>query len=386
MSTHIAIVGGGVGGTVVANRLMHLLHGDSRHDVAVTIFDERGLHTYQPGWLYIPLTQHDPAALARPERHLLHHHVALQTGDAGKVTRIDAAHTTITTADGATAPYDFLVIATGARNAPEDITGFAEGADHFYSELAALHLREKLATFTGGRIIIGVASIPYRCPPAPLEFTFMLEDALRQRGLRNNTELHYIFPINRVFPIASVDAFARPLLDERGVQVHTFFNVDTIDPATHTVASLEGETLPYDLLVLAPPHRGAQLISDSGLGDQEGWVPTDRFTLRLRDQPEANLFTVGDATDLPVSKSGAAAHFEGFVIAEQIAAELQHRAPRRQYDGRVACFLETGHGQASFLWFNYDHPPRPPHPSRLWHLEKAALNRFYWQAIPPALV
>jgi sulfide:quinone oxidoreductase len=388
VNVRIAIVGGGVGGTLIANRLRHLLHGDSRRETQITVFDAAGTHTYQPGWLYVPFEQQDPRKLLRPERQLLQHNIALLSGEAGRVQRIIPADKQLLTADGQMHPYDYLVLATGSRNAPEDVPGFAAagGADHFYSEEASVRLGEKLARFSGGRIVTGVASVPYRCPPAPLEFTFLLEAALRERGLREQTELHYVFPINRPFPIETVSEFVAPLLDQRGVQVHTFFNVDSIDPERKVVSSLEGEDLEYDLLVLAPPHRGQQLITDSGLGDRDGWIPTDRNTLHVKGYEDANLFAVGDATDLPVSKSGSAAHYEGHIVAETIAAELQHRPVQQQYHGRVACFLETGHSQATFLWFDYEHPPKPPKPRRLWHLEKAALNTFYWQLIPPARV
>lgn len=365
---------------------INLLHGDARNSTSITVFDAKGIHTYQPGWLYVPFGEQDPHKLQRSERRLLQRDIALLSGDAGNVVRIDPAAKQLQTADGQTHAYDYLVLATGSRNAPEEVSGFAEGADHFYSEKASLALEKKLANFTGGRIVTGVASVPYRCPPAPLEFTFMLEASLRDRGLRGSTEIHYVFPINRPFPIQSVSDFVAPLLEERGVQVHTFFNTETIDPEHKIVSSLEGEDLPYDLLVLAPPHKGQQVIIDSGLGDRDGWIPTDHNTLRVKGYEDANLFAVGDATDLPVSKSGSAAHYEGHVVAETIAAEVQHRPIRELYHGRVACFLETGHGQATFLWFDYEHPPKPPKPRRLWHLEKAALNTFYWQLIPPGRV
>ncbi|HKW22712.1 MAG TPA: FAD/NAD(P)-binding oxidoreductase [Ktedonobacterales bacterium] len=386
MQVQVAIVGGGVGGTLIANRLRRLLHGDARHEIDITVYDAEGTHTYQPGWLYVPFARQDPRKLVRPERRLLHEGITLLSGDAGRVQRIVPGEKQLLTADGQAHTYDYLVLATGSRNAPEDVPGFAEDADHFYSEAASLRLAEKLAHFSGGRIITGVASVPYRCPPAPLEFTFMLEAALRDWGVREQTEIHYVFPINRPFPIESVSDFVAPLLDQRGVQVHTFFNVESIDPERKVVSSLEGEELSYDLLVLAPPHRGQQVIVDSGLGDRDGWVATDRNTLRVKGFEDANLFAVGDATDLPVSKSGSAAHYEGHIVAETIAAELQRRPIQHQYHGRVACFLETGHGQATFLWFDYEHPPKPPKPRRLWHLEKVALNTFYWQLIPPARV
>ena len=386
MQVQVAIVGGGVGGTLIANRLRRLLHGDARHEIDITVYDAEGTHTYQPGWLYVPFARQDPRKLVRPERRLLHEGITLLSGDAGRVQRIVPGEKQLLTADGQAHTYDYLVLATGSRNAPEDVPGFAEDADHFYSEAASLRLAEKLAHFSGGRIITGVASVPYRCPPAPLEFTFMLEAALRDWGVREHTEIHYVFPINRPFPIESVSDFVAPLLEQRGVQVHTFFNVESIDPERKVVSSLEGEELSYDLLVLAPPHRGQQVIVDSGLGDRDGWVATDRNTLRVKGFEDANLFAVGDATDLPVSKSGSAAHYEGHIVAETIAAELQRRPIQHQYHGRVACFLETGHGQATFLWFDYEHPPKPPKPRRLWHLEKVALNTFYWQLIPPARV
>ena len=386
MRVKVAILGGGVGGTLIANRLRNLLHGDARHETDITVFDAHGIHTYQPGWLYVPFDQQDPQKLLRPEERLLQHGITLLTGEAGRVQRIVPEEKRLITADGQSFSYDYLVLATGSRNVPEEVPGFAEGADHFYSEEASIALGEKLANFTGGRIVTGVASVPYRCPPAPLEFTFMLEASLRDRGLRDQTEIHYVFPIGRPFPIQSVSDFVAPLLAQRGVEVHTFFNTESIDPAKQIVTSLEGEELPYDLLVLAPPHKGQQVIIDSGLGDRDGWIPTDRNTLRVKGHEDANLFAVGDATDLPVSKSGSAAHYQGHVVAETIAAELQHRPIRQQYHGRVACFLETGHGQATFLWFDYDHPPQPPKPRRMWHLEKAALNTFYWQLIPPGRV
>jgi sulfide:quinone oxidoreductase len=386
MRVQVAIVGGGVGGTLIANRLRHLLHGDARHETNITVYDAHGIHTYQPGWLYVPFARQDPEKLLRPEARLLQQGITLLSGHAGNVQRILPAEKRLLTADGELHGFDYLVLATGSRNAPEDVPGFAEGADHFYSEEASRRLQEKLAHFAGGRIITGVASVPYRCPPAPLEFTFMLEADLRERGLREQTELHYVFPINRPFPIQPVSDFVAPLLEERGITVHTFFNVEAIDPARRIVSSMEGEELPYDLLVLAPPHKGQDVIAASGLGDRDGWIPTDRATLRVKGYEEANIFAVGDATDLPVSKSGSAAHYQGHVVAETIAADVQHRPLQHQYHGRVACFLETGHGQATFLWFDYEHPPKPPKPRRLWHLEKAALNTFYWQLIPPARI
>jgi sulfide:quinone oxidoreductase len=280
--------------------------------------------------------------------------------------------------------YDYLVIATGSRIVPELIPHFAEEAHHFYTAEAALRLRRALDGFRGGRVVVGIAGMPYKCPPAPLEVTFLIEDELRHRGLRDRTEIHFCSPIGRAFTIETVSEMATPILAEKGIELHTFFNVEAIDPERKVVTSLEGEELPYDLLVLVPPHRGAQFLIDSGLAPAPGgWVPTDRHTLQVGGRP--NVYALGDATDLPLSKAGSTAHFEAPVVAERIAASIEGRPVDPQagrYEGRVVCFFEIGDGKGTLLQFDYEHPPRPPKPGRIWHLGKIVFNKAYWQTVP----
>lgn len=380
MKHRIVVLGGGVGGTLLANLLAKKL---KRAEAEITVVDASGAHVYQPGWLYVPFGETSAASLVKPERGLLRSAVRLVTETA---TTIDPAGQTVSLGDGAVLPYDTLVLATGARLAPEAVPGFCEGAHHFYTEAAALALQQALAEFQGGKLVIGVADIPYKCPPAPLEFAFKVEDELTKRGLRDKTEITYLSPINRAFTIESVSTFVTPMLEERGIALETFFNTESIDPERKIVTSLEGAEMPYDLLVLIPPHRGADVVTNSGLGDEQGWVATDRHTMQVHDQPD--IFALGDATDIPVSKSGSAAHFEAKALADRIVARVRQQpldeAPR--YDGRVLCFLETGHGQASQLVFDFDHPPAPPMPNHFYHYEKMIFNRVYWYIVPRGLV
>jgi sulfide:quinone oxidoreductase len=374
----ILVLGGGVGGTLVANVLARKL---GRREAHMTVIDRTGRHVYQPGWLYVPFGGPPPKHWERPERGLLSRKVDLVVGDA---ERIDREAQVVKMVDGTSYPYDDLVIATGARLAPEAIPGYAEAAHHFYSPEAAVRLREALETFQGGKVLIGVADIPYKCPPAPLEFTFLLDEFLRKRGLRERTEITYLSPINRVFTIESVSTFVTPLLEERGIQHEEFFNTESIDPDRKTVMSMEGTELDYDLLVLVPPHRGVPLVVESGLGDAQGWIATDKQTLQAKADPR--IYAIGDGTDVPVSKSGSAAHFEAKVVADRLTAEITGSPNGYVYDGRVMCFLETGYGQASQLSFDYEHPPRPPSPNHLYHYEKALFNHAYWYLVPPGRV
>jgi sulfide:quinone oxidoreductase len=284
--------------------------------------------------------------------------------------------------------YDYLVLATGARITPDEVAHYATEAHHFYNATAALKLRHALNEFAGGKIVVAIAGMPYKCPPAPLEVSLLIEAEMRQRGIRTQTEIHFCSPIGRAFTIEPVSDMVTPILAEKGIELHTFFNVEAIDPGRKVVQSLEGEELAYDLLILVPPHHGAQFLIDSGLAPAPGgWLPTDRHTLQVGGRP--NVFALGDATDLPLSKAGSTAHFEAPVVAERIAASVNGRGARvkeGRYEGKVICFFEIGDGKGTLLRFDYDHPPVPPAPNRVWHLGKLVFNKAYWHTVPQGRV
>jgi sulfide:quinone oxidoreductase len=378
----ILVLGGGVGGTLVANLISRKIRArlDSG-DAQVTVVDQTGQHVYQPGFMYIAMGDQDPHSLRKPERRLLDDGVGLVVGEA---RHIDEERRQVELEDGSRLDYEELVLATGSRILPESIENFEDEAHHFYSEAAALRLRKALDAFTGGRIVVGIASMPYKCPPAPLEVAFLIEAELRERGLRERSELHYCSPIGRAFTIESVSQMVAPELERKGIELHTFFNVEAIDADRKVVLSLEGEELGYDLLVLVPPHKGAQVLIDSDLAPAPGgWLPTDPQTLNVKGRER--IWALGDATDLPLSKAGSTAHFEAPVIAERIAARVLGRTPHPRdsvYTGKVMCFFEVGDGKGTLLRFDYDHPPTPPTPSRVWHLGKVLFNKTYFRIVP----
>jgi sulfide:quinone oxidoreductase len=373
MPARVVVLGGGVGGTLVAN----LLDKELGKDAHVTVVDPTGMHDYQPGYLYVALGQAKGHWLTRDERTLLRSGVDLAVEQAVKIRPDDGA---VDLERGGSLEWDYLVIATGARLVPDQVPGLTEGSHEFYSLAGAERLAQELQRFEGGRIKVGIAGIPYKCPPAPVEFTFMVDGYLRERGLRERSEVELLSPLNRAFTIESASKLIQPIMEKRGIGLTTFFNVETVDPAAHVVDSLEGEKQEYDLLVLVPPHRGAKVVEDSGLGDAGGWLPTDRATLNV--EGHERIFALGDATNLPISKSGSTAHFEAPVIASRVASLVKGTAPKENYGGRVMCFLETGDGKATSLRFDYEHPPLPPQPNRAWHVAKWLFNRMYWETVP----
>jgi sulfide:quinone oxidoreductase len=376
---HVVVLGGGTAGTLTTNLLVRRLRPE---EARVTLVDGSGLHAYQPGFIQLALGGIGAARLLRDVRRVLHRRAHLIIDRA---VRIDPVARTLHLAQRGTLAYDRLVIATGSHLDRTSLPGLTEGAHDFYSLRGAERLREALREFSGGDLAIGIAGMPYSCPPAPLSFAFLLEQHLRRRGMRAATRLHFLSPLERTLAIPQAAAMVAPLLTERGVAVHSFVNVESIDPDRRRIHSLEGETFDYDLAVMVPPHRGAPVIADSGLGDSSGWVPTDPESLRVRGFD--GLFAIGDATDLPISKAGSTAHFEAPVIAEQIVARIRGRAPdpvRSRYDGKVMCFLDVGRGRAAMLAFDYDRPIRPLRPSRRWYVARRLFDRAYWSVVPRA--
>jgi sulfide:quinone oxidoreductase len=392
----VVVLGGGVGGTLTANLVARKLKKlIAAGEAKVTVVDATGAHAYQPGYMYIAMGNERPEKLVKPERSLLDGNVELVVDT---VTRIDTSERTVTLGSGTAMGYEQLVIATGSRILPEEMPGFESEAHHFYSAEAAAKLRKALDAFTGGKLVIGIAGIPYKCPPAPLEVAFLVESELRDRGLRDKTEITFLSPINRAFTIESVSDMATPIFEEKGIRLELLAGVGEIDAERKVVITDAFEEHPYDLLICVPPHRGAQVVIDSGLAPKSGWLPTDRHTLQVKtvakpapgqadeDIPRyPDVYALGDATDLPLSKAGSTAHFEAPVVAERVAAAVEGREPEGKeasYTGKVMCFFEVGDGKGTLLQFDYDHPPKPPKPGKMWHLGKIMFNKTYWHTVP----
>jgi len=220
-----------------------------------------------------------------------------------------------------------------------------------------------------------VIGTPHMCPAAPLEFVFMADDWLRERGLREDVDITYTYPIQRVHGNPHIAEWAEPIMDERGIDVETFFNADAIDPEAGTVTSMEGTEIDYDVLAAIPPHRGVDVVEEAGLGDR-GWVDVNKHTLEA-DEAE-DVYALGDAATTGVPKAGSVAHYQAGVVAQRLESEIRGRPATETYDGKTLCFIETGMDSASYVEFDYENPPSPAPPSEKLHWSKLAYNESYW--------
>jgi len=374
MTEHVVIVGGGTGGSVLANDLADRLEPElDAGDVRITLINDDADHVYKPVWLYVPFGQREPDDGRRPLEDLVDDRVDIRID---RVTEIDTDAERLESMEGDdTIEYDHLVLATGSTLVPEEIPGLADGGHDYYSESGAVDLRDELLSLTEGRLVLSVVGTPHMCPAAPLEFVFMADDWLRERGLREDVEITYTYPIQRVHGNPHIAEWARPIMEERDIDVETFFNAESVDPEAETITSMEGTELDYDLLVTIPPHGGVDLIEEAGLGD-DGWVDVDKHTLEA--EAAENVYALGDTADTGVPNAGSVAHYQAGVVGQRLASEIRGRPATATYDGKTLCFIETGMDAASFVEFDYETPPAPAPPSEKLHWSKLAYNEAYW--------
>jgi sulfide:quinone oxidoreductase len=373
MTHEILVVGGGTGGTVLANRLAEKLAPElDAGEARVTLLTDDPDHVYKPTFLYVPFGEKTVDDARRPLADIVDDRIDIQID---RVTAIDTDRQTVDTAEGAMVGYDQLVLAMGAQLAPEKVPGLAEGGHHFYGPEGAPALRDELADFESGHLVLSVVGVPHMCPAAPVEFVLMVDDWLRQRGRREDVELTYTYPIQRAHGIQSIADWATDEFEERDIELETFFNVEALDPETETVETMEGTEMDYDLFVAIPPHAGTDLVAEAGLGE-DGWVAVDRHTLEA--EHAENVYAIGDIADVPTSKAGSVAHYEAGTVAKRITSRVRDEVPTAAYQGKTVCFLEAGLDEATFVEFGYGDEPVVREPSQALHWSKLAYNEAYW--------
>jgi sulfide:quinone oxidoreductase len=374
----IVIVGGGTGGTLAANLLAkHLRKQIKNEETKVFLVSGSKYHSFQPGLLEIAFEGKNPRKLIREERSLVNRDVSYIEE---KVDKIDLHAQEVLLETGRKLPYDHLIIATGSVPYPEAIPGLASGSLNFHTgPEQSLKIWNAIQQIEKGQVVVGIAGLPHKCPPSPNEAVFLLDDYLRKHGKRDSVNITFLTPYPRPYPAEPMSKVVEPRFKKRGIKVVTFFNVESVDPAKKELYSLEGETYTYDLLVMVPPHRGADVIIKSGIGDRDGWIPTDKHTMKITGHE--NAYAIGDATNIPVSKTGVTAHLEAIVAANNIVSSVLNLGELHNYSGRINCPFEMGAGKASFVVGSYEDPVHQIQPSRIRHLMKRGFERFYWRTL-----
>ncbi len=389
----LLILGAGTAGTMVANRLRRHLDDAAWR---ITVVDRDDEHVYQPGLLEVVFGHATPDDLVRPRGEQLATGVTVITGD---IDRVDTDAREVHLVDGTRLRYDQLVIATGTSPRPDQTPGmlgdlWRDSVHEFYTLDGAVALRDALAGFRHGRLVMHVAEMPIKCPVAPLEFSLLAEAMLRAHGHRDDVEIVYVTPMSGAFTRPIAAERLGHLLAEREIEVVSDFVVERIDDESPAVVSYDERRVPFDLLVTVPVNMGADYVARSGLGDDLQHVPVDAQTFLARGHD--NVFAIGDACDIPTSKAGSVAHFSADVFVPNFLEHIAGRPMTHTFDGHANCFIESGDGKALLIDFNYEVEPLPgrfPLPfvgpmtlldeSRANHLGKQAFPWIYWHLLLP---
>ncbi|GAA3809274.1 type III sulfide quinone reductase, selenoprotein subtype [Nocardioides panacisoli] len=389
----LVILGAGTAGTMVANKLRKKL---SERHWAITIVDRDDEHHYQPGYLFVPFGDYTREDIVRSRRHVLHHGINLVYGE---IDVVDPERKLVRLDGGLTLDYDYLVIATGTSPRPDETPGMLGDEWHrsifdFYSLEGAEALATALERFDHGRLVVQICEMPIKCPVAPLEFTFLADAYLRQRGVRDRVEMLYVTPLDGAFTKPVASEHLGGMLDERKVDVVTDFMIERVDQERKVLVSYDEREVPYDVLVTIPVNMGADYLARSGLGDELNYVPVDKHT--LLSTAYDTIFAIGDASNAPASKAGSVAHFEVEIFIDNFLQHVAGEPMTGSFDGHANCFVESGDGKALLIDFNYDTEPLPgkyPLPvvgpmslleeTRANHLGKLAFRQIYWNVLLP---
>jgi sulfide:quinone oxidoreductase len=344
VSKHVLILGGGFGGLELATRLSETI----ADEVRVTLIDRNDSFFFGFSKLEVMLGRQSA------EEVRLHYSDFNKEGVEVRretVTGVHPAARRVTT-DAGSYDADFVVVALGADYDFTATPGFEQGGHEYYSLAGAERLRDALADFKGGKVLVSVLGQPFKCPPAPFEGSFLLHEHFTQQGIRDSVEMATTFPMAGPVPVTGeVAQMFRDGLAACNVRELPQQLVVGIDPASRTAQLASGETLPYDLFVGIPIHRAPAALGDSTLLD-DNWVPVDQSNLRTRFP---GVYALGDvctgARNIP--KAGIFAEAAARVVADDIAATIAGAEPPGPYEGSGVCYAEFGGGLVSKVEVNF---------------------------------
>lgn len=384
----LVILGAGTAGTMMLNKLSNVLDKNQWH---ITIVDQYETHYYQPGFLFIPFGIYSRKDVIKPKRDFFPPNTDVVMSE---IERIDPANNRVLLKNNQVLTYDYLIVATGAKIAPEQTEGLNDGLWHkkifdFYTIEGAVALADFFKHWEGGKLVLNVTEMPIKCPVAPLEFVFLADWYFTEKGMRDRVDLHFVTPLPGAFTKPRASSILGDFLDKKNITLTSEFAIGRVDNEEQKIISWDENEIPFDVLVTIPTNMGDDAIARSGLGDELNFIPTHKETLMAEGFD--NIFVIGDATNLSSSKAGSVAHFQADILFENFLEVVEGRKPTAKFDGHANCFIESGFGKGILIDFNYDTEPLPgkfPLPgvgpfslleeTKMNHYGKVMFRWMYW--------
>lgn len=366
VTTSVLVLGAGFGGLELAARLSEEL-GD---EAGVTLIDRSDAFVFGFSKLDVLFGRQGPDAVRLPYADIASPGVRFEQA---AITAIDPEARRVET-DAGTFEADVVVVALGADLDPDATPGLTEAGNEFYSVPGAEAARETLSRFDGGTAIVGICGAPYKCPPAPSEAALLLDEHLRERGIRERSRIALASPFGT--PVPPSPATSETILGrftERGIDFVADRKVGALDPATYEAVLDDGTRLPYDLFLGVPVHRAPAVVEPM---TEEGWIPVDQATLAT---PFPGVYAVGDVTSVGTPKAGTFSEGAARVVADQLVARIRGEAEPPGFDGTGACWMEFGDHEVGRIDVDFFTTPGSPigtlvGPSTALAVEKAAFG------------
>jgi sulfide:quinone oxidoreductase len=387
----LLILGAGTGGTIMANKMRKALERD---EWDITIVDQHKTHYYQPGFLFIPFGMYNKRDVVKAKSNFIPAGVNLIYS---KIEKVVGEENHVLLEDGTVLKYDYLIIATGTRTAPEETPGMKDVLWHkeifdFYTVEGASALADYFKTWKGGDLVINITELPFKCPVAPLEFCFLADAFFTERGMRNDVNITLVTPMSGAFTKPVASQMLGNLMEDKNINIIPDFYLEKIDNENKKLVSYDEREVSFDCLVTIPTNVGDDMVERSGLGDDLNFIPTDKHT--LQSNKFKNVFVLGDASNIPTSKAGSVVHFAADVLFENLQCAIEGRPFTESFDGHSNCYIETGHGKGALIDFNYDTEPLPGHfplpgigpfgllkETRANHYGKLLFRWIYWHIL-----
>ncbi len=387
----LLIIGGGTAGTMMANKLRKTLN---KEEWKITIVDKHKTHYYQPGFLFIPFGIYNQDDVIKPKSDFFPPGVdVIYSG----VEKINPGNNQVALDNGKVLPYDYLIVATGTQIRPEETPGMKDKLWYkeifdFYTIDGAVALQKFFKSWEGGKLVMAITEMPFKCPVAPIEFVCLADHFFTQKGIRDKVEISLVTPLSGAFTKPIATKMLSELLKEKNINIIPDFYIEHIDNESKKLVSYDEKEIPFDVLSIVPVNMGDEMIDRSGMGDDLNYIPTDKHTLQSKKYD--NIFVLGDASDIPTSKAGSVAHFAGEVLYENILNAIEGRPMTATFDGHANCYIETGFGKGALIDFNYDTEPLPgtfPLPgigpfgllknTKINHYGKIMFRWIYWHML-----
>ena len=374
----ILILGGGMGGLVIANELRKKLNRENK----IILIDKNEKHIYAPSFLWLMLGRRNVEKIQKPLELLKRKGIIFVNEE---ITKIEPKKKIVKTTKNKF-HYDYLIISLGAELAPEKVKGLSNGGYNLYQLDGVERLREDLKEFKGGKVAVVISSLPFKCPAAPYEAALLLDDYFKKRGIRKAIDLQIFTPETLPMPVAGqkIGKAVKQILEERDIIFNPEKKVNCIDGKNKTIMFENNQKVQYDILIYVPPHKAPDVVKNSKLTNETGWIPVDAKTLETKQK---NIYAIGDIASIKLPdgkmlpKAGVFAHYQAEVVANNIASEIIGKNSFKEFNGNGLCFLETGFGKAGFASGNFYAEKREikmKKPSHIWHWSKILFEKYWF--------